>query len=201
VRRRLALILLVALAAFFVGESPAIAGTYATPAAMMDAEFLVPHDSEITGAVVQQIWRTYGIAPHILLSILGAETSLGDPVLGGKLISGESHNYGCLRYFKAASSTPWGSLATGTMKVAGKDWLVFPDMATGMKAWALYITQGPLASPGYYMRCFRDNRGWPAAFASTYYGRNVSGYWTYVANLKALDAKFVRVAAEHGWRW
>jgi hypothetical protein len=177
------------------------AGKYATPAAMMDAEFLRPHHSEITGAIVQQIWRTYGIAPHITLSILAAETSLGDPVQGGRLISGGSHNYGCIRAFAGYGATPWGALATGTVRVAGKDWLAWPDMQTGMTAWALYITQGPRSSPGYYMRVFANERGWYTSFGSVYFGSGVAGYSGYVANLRALDAKFVRVAALNGWRW
>ncbi len=177
----------------------------ATPAqqieAMMDAEFFAPHNSEITGAWVHNIYRWYGIPPHILLAIMGAETSLGDPVLGGRLISEGHYNYGCIRAFANYSVTKWGMLATGTVRVAGKDWLAFPSMEMGMMALGRYLKVGPASNPGYYLRTFRDNRGWPEAVASVYYDRNIPGFWAYVANLKALDAKFCRVAALYGWLW
>ncbi len=198
--------ILVAAAAFFVstGDVNAISGAvsddihYTTPAEMIDAEFLDPHNSPITGEMVQNVWRWYNIPPHILLSIIGAETSMGDPILGGRLISDGHNNFGCLRY---GIHPKCDELSNGSVRVAGKDWYSFPTMTAGMMALGRYLKIGPAGNPGYYSRCFRDNRGWYESFAAVYYGRNIPGYWAYVARLKAIDAKLCRVAALYGWLW
>ncbi len=193
----LAPFLVALVAAFFMLSTPALA--YSSPAEMIQAEWLTPHNSEITGEMVLNVWRWYGIPPHILLTIIAAETSLGDPDLGGRLISEDSHNYGCMRAF--AASSKWGMLANGTITVAGKVWFTFADMRTGMCALGRLLKVGPLSNPGYYLRCFRDNDGWCRSFAAVYYGRNVAGYSTYVRNLEQLDAKFKVVARANGWLW
>jgi hypothetical protein len=166
---------------------------------MTDAEFLQPHQSDITGEMVHNVWRWYGIPPHILLSIIGAETALGDPVLGGRLISEGHHNYGCMR--AAGTTSQWGMLSSGSVVVAGKEWYSFPSMEMGLMALGRYLKVGPTANPGYYLRSFRADHNWYEAFAAVYYGRGVPGFWAYVQHLRALDAKFCRVAGEYGWLW
>jgi hypothetical protein len=164
---------------------------------MIQSEWLTPHHSEITGEMVLNVWRWYGIPPHVLLTIMAAETSLGDPVLGGRLISEDSHNYGCMRAFDATSK--WGVLADGAITVAGKGWFTFPSMQVGMCALGRLLKVGPSTQPGYYLRCFKAS-DW-SAFAAVYYGRGVAGYSTYVRNLEQLDAKFKVTARANGWLW
>jgi hypothetical protein len=174
-------------------------GKYKTPAEMMDDLWFRPHNSEVTGEMIQQAWRETRVPPHILLSVMGAETSLGDPKLGGDLIRYGSHNYGCMK--AGPKTTPWGALADGTVVVAGKTWFTFPDVETGVRALALLLAKGPSHKPGYYARCFRNNTGWMRDFALVYYGANVTGLGDYIRNLTTLDAKFRSTAARYGWRW
>lgn len=81
-RRALLVLILAALVGGFAvsgaSAAPLQSGTDAHPASaaeMMDTAILGPHNSEITGEIVQYVWRTYGIPPHILLSIIGAEVA------------------------------------------------------------------------------------------------------------------------------
>lgn len=172
--------------------------TYATPAAMIDGEWLQPHNSEITGAMVQNVWRWYGVPPHILLSIIAAESSMGDPVLGGRLISEGHHNYGCLRF---GIHPKCDELATGCVTVGGKDWYSFPSMQNGMMALGRYLKVGPTSNPGYYMRCFASNRGWCEPFARVYYGAKVPRFAAYVETLRRTDQKLIDTALKYGFSW
>lgn len=192
----LVLFVLVAYAAFFVG--PVQAAEYSTPAAMMDAEILDPHQSEITGEMVQNAWRWYGIPTNVFLAVAGAETSMGDPRYGGRLITEGHHNYGCLRY--GVGGPKVSELACGVATVAGKDWYSFPTMTAGVMALGRYLKIGPTHNPGYYLRCFKQG-DWFADFAAVYYGRSVPGYWQYVANLRAIYDRVTRIAREHGFAW
>jgi hypothetical protein len=195
--RRLLLILLLAAAFCGLFCTPALA--YSPPAQMMAAEWFGPHASEVTGEMVQAVWRWYGIPPHILLTIMAAETSLGDPALGGRLISEGHNNYGCIKWMGA--ETKWGCLASGSVIVAGKTWYSFPDAWTGIAALGRYLKVGPGGNPGYYLRCFYADHDWYEAFAAVYYGRTVSGYSAYLRNIRALDARFCATARKHGWLW
>lgn len=188
------LVLAVLVGGLFCGGS---AMAYETPAEMIDAEWLRPHNSEITGEMVQDCWRWYGVAPHIMLSIIGAETSMGDPALGGRLISDGHHNYGCLRF---GIHPKCDQLAVGSVTIAGRDWYSFPSMQNGMMALGRYLKVGPASNPGYYMRCFAANTNWYRSFARVYYG-NVSGLEAYIANLKAIDSKLISTARANGWLW
>jgi hypothetical protein len=116
------------------------------------------------------------------LTILGAETSLGDPRLGGE--SAKNHNYGCLKYM--GPDTPWGALSSGKAVIKGTEWYVFPDAATGIRAWGIYISQGPTWSPGLYLRAYPQ---WED-IAAVYYGKAIEDYHVYLGNLEKLAAKF-----------
>ncbi|MCZ7663692.1 MAG: hypothetical protein M5U22_12525 [Thermoleophilia bacterium] len=104
--RRLPLILVLAAvlcASLFVATARA-----ESTAAFLDAEVLGPHDSRISGEMLVDNWRWYGFDVLPQLVILGAETSLGDPRLGGQLVW--ENNFGSLRYHGANSR--WGSSRT-----------------------------------------------------------------------------------------
>ncbi len=124
----------------------------------------------------------FGIPVVMTLTILGAESSLGDPRLGGE--SAKNHNYGCLKY--GGTQTPWGALSSGKATFKGADWYVFPDAATGVRAWGLYISQGPTWKPGFYLRSYPN---WED-IAAVYYGESVAGFADYLENLRGLANKF-----------
>lgn len=156
-----------------------------TPLAeFIDREYLRPHNSVFTGAMVVALKDEFGIPVALTLTILGAETSLGDPVLGGELISGGHNNFGCMKW--SAASTPWGALATGKVKIRGIDWYSFPDAETGMRAWGLYISQGPTWNPGYYLKTYPK---WED-FCAVYYGSDVKDFHVYLRHVEQLYAKF-----------
>ena len=150
-----------------------------------------PHDSPITGEMVLQNADWYGIPALSQLVIIAAETSLGDPSLGGSLA--RHNNFGCLRYHGA--DTPWGLLSDDRIWVAGKDWYSFPDAAVGMAALGRYLKVG---ADGYYLPILsQDHPDWER-FASVYYGRGVSGFSAYVSRLRSIESRFRSMAAEHG---
>lgn len=135
--------------------------------------------------VVDLYWDK-AISPIMTLCVLGAESSLGDPKLGGELITGGSHNYGCIHYM--GTETPWGALSSGKMTVRGIDWYKWPTPEVGMEAWGLYIKHGPSWKPGYYMSVYPN---W-VEFSVVYYGAEVEGFQDYVHHLQELDGKFRR---------
>lgn len=116
----------------------------------------------------------YGIKPLWALVILGAETSLGDPVQGGVLA--QRHNYGCVR---ASVKGPWHLSADGTVIVRGKEWWTWEDAWDGIDAWGLYIS---LRFDGKYL-CLLADGDWES-FASLYYGKTVDGCAAYAASLR-----------------
>lgn len=132
-----------------------------------------------------------GVPVLMSLTILGAETSLGDPNLGGQSVL--NYNYGCLKWM--GTNTPWGALSSGKDTFKGDDWYVFPDAATGVWAWGLYITKGPTWNPGYYLQVYPDWR----KVAALYYGDKVAGYEDYVANLTSLYSKFTAELRKAGF--
>ncbi len=172
---------------------PASASGMST-AEFLDREFFKPRQSPISGAMVVNGWRWYGIDVLPQLVILAAETSLGHPRLGGQLVW--ENNFGCMRYHGA--DTRWGELSHGRVWVAGKDWYRFPSADVGMMAFGRYLKVG---RDGHYLKVLSgppyDWRG----FAAVYYGRNVPGYEAYVSRLQGFEADYRARAAAAGFVW
>lgn len=167
-----------------------------TPEDQVRADFMTtylfqPHNSPITGEMVLHNVDWYGIPALPQLVIMAAETSLGDPALGGSLA--RHFNFGCMRYHGA--STAWGVLANARIWVAGKDWYSFPDAATGMAAFGRYLKVGV---NGFYVPILNQPHPDWEAFAAVYYGRGVSGFSAYVSRLRAIESKFRSMAADQG---
>jgi hypothetical protein len=129
------------------------------------------------------------------IAIWGAETSLGDPALGGELV--KVWNIGCLRAFPAWQWTKWGALATGTVTIRGVSWLAFPGPWAGAMGWGRYMKVG---AHGAYRLHF-DTADWTYPVARVYYGESVAGFRTYLANLQAIDRKYDALALAHGFVW
>ena len=160
-------------------------------ATFMDTYLFQPHHSPVTGAMVLQNADWYGIPPLAQLVIMAAETSLGDPELGGALA--RSNNFGCLRYH--GGDTAWGQLSNGRIWVAGKDWYSFPTPAIGMAAWGRYLKS---AMNGLYLPLLCAERPLWEEFAAVYYGRGVSGFASYVNRLRSIESRFREMASERG---
>lgn len=160
-------------------------------AAFMDECLFRPHRSAVTGEMVLQNAEWYGIPPLSQLVIMGAETSLGDPQLGGTLA--RRNNFGCLRYHGA--DTPWGSLADGRIWVAGYDWYSFPTPDIGMAAFGRYLKVG---ANGFYFPILTGPTPDWHRFAVVYYGSGVSGFSSYVSRLQSLERSFRAAAARYG---
>lgn len=160
-------------------------------AEFMDVRLFGPHNSPVTGEMVLQNADWYGIPPLSQLVIMAAETSLGDPKLGGTLA--RSNNFGCMRYH--GGSTPWGQLSDGRIWVAGKDWYSFASPQIGMAAWGRYLKS---AMNGFYVPILSAvNPDWDR-FAAVYYGRGVSGFSSYVHKLHTIENRLRAMASEHG---
>ncbi|NLV71533.1 MAG: S-layer homology domain-containing protein [Actinobacteria bacterium] len=160
-------------------------------AAFMDTCLFRPHQSPITGEMVLQNAEWYGIPPLSQLVIMAAETSLGDPKLGGTLA--RHNNFGCLRYHGA--TTPWGLLSDGRVWAAGKDWYSFPTPQVGMAAFGRYLKAG---LDGFYAPILAAASPDWERFAALYYGRSVGGFSSYVKRLNAIERSFRAEAAEYG---
>ena len=160
-------------------------------AAFMDLYLFGPHDSPVTGEMVLQNADWYGIPPLSQLVIMAAETSLGDPRLGGALA--RRNNFGCMRYH--GSDTSWGLLSDGRIWVAGRDWYSFPSPEVGMAAWGRYLKS---AVNGFYVPILSASHPDWERFAAVYYGRGVSGFGSYVSRLNAIENRFRVLAADHG---
>ncbi|HLA80900.1 MAG TPA: S-layer homology domain-containing protein, partial [Thermoleophilia bacterium] len=155
------------------GES-AEPGIGLTPEEQAQADFMTaylfrPHNSRITGEMVLQNVDWYGIPALSQLVIMAAETSLGDPKLGGSVA--RANNFGCLRYHGA--DTPWGLLSNGRIWAAGKDWYSFSSAAVGMTAFGRYLKAGV---DGFYVPILKQAYPDWEEFAAVYYGRGVSGF-------------------------
>ena len=162
-----------------------------TLAQFMDAKLFQPHNSAITGEMVLQNADWYGIPALTQLVIMAAETSLGDPSLGGTLA--RRNNFGCMRYHGA--DTVWGQLSDARIWVAGKDWYSFPTAQAGMEAFGRYLKSGV---NGFYVPILSSgNPDW-SRFAAVYYGSGVSGFSSYVSRLYAIQARFKAQAAASG---
>ncbi len=176
-------------------QSSASGATF-TPEEQAAADFMTsylfrPHESPITGEMVLQNAAWYGIPALSQLVIMAAETSLGDPNLGGSLA--RHYNFGCMRY--SGTGTVWGSLSSGPVSVAGKQWYSFPDAATGMAAFGRYLKAGV---NGWYGPILTQAHPDWERFASVYYGSGVSGFGAYVSRLRTIESSFRSLAAQHG---
>ena len=157
----------------------------------MDRYLFQPRNSPVTGAMVLQNADWYGIPPLSQLVIMSAETSLGDPQLGGTLA--RRNNFGCMRYHGA--DTAWGLLSNGRIWVAGKDWYSFATPQLGMAAWGRYLKLGV---NGFYLPVLAAADPDWERFAAVYYGRGVSGFTSYVNRLNTIENRFRAMAAEQG---
>ncbi len=157
----------------------------------MDTYLFQPHSSPITGQMVVQNADWYGIPVLSQLVIIAAETSLGDPDLGGAVA--RNNNFGCLRYHGA--DTPWGLLSSGRVWVAGRDWYSFATPQAGMAGFGRYLKAG---ADGRYVAFLSSTHPDWESFAAIYYGRGVSGFSSYVARLHSLENSFRSKAADHG---
>jgi hypothetical protein len=167
-------------------------------------EFLKSHKSEIDPQAFMNIYSWYGIPVLPQLVILGAETSLGDktgdPNQGGPLV--DVYNYGCMRYSDGdAKSSQWGKLSNGKMLVNGKYWYTFPTSDIGMQAFGRYLKLGPSSNPGFYKKVLTtDPIDW-RLFCETYYGKKVTGFEKYLADLITMYERFKARAASFGFIW
>ena len=172
-----------------------VAPAWATSTAQfLKTEFLEPRDSVITGTMLVNNWKWYGIDVLPQLVILTAETSLGSPEHGGALV--QANNFGCMRY--SGTSSKWSSLADGKVSVAGFDWFHFPSPTVGMMAWGRYLKVG---HDGYYLQALGEQPYDWEAFARLYYGEGVDGFSDYVATLQGYEQKYRAQAAAHGFFW
>jgi len=160
-------------------------------ASFMDMYLFRPHNSPVTGLMVLQNAEWYGIPPLAQLVIMAAETSLGDPRLGG--IVARHFNFGCMRYH--GTNNAWGPLSNGRIWAAGKDWYSFPSAQAGMVAWGRYLKAGV---NGAYLPILKSSEPNWERFASIYYGRGVSGFSSYVARLNSIENRFRSLAVQHG---
>jgi len=185
------------LAALFMALFAGLAVSHASAAstaAFLDRDILGPHHSRVTGDMIVDNWHWYGIDVLPQLVIVGAETSLADPRLGGELVS--ANNFGCLRYHGA--DTRWGQLAAGKVWVSGKDWYSFSSPEIGMMALGRYLKVG---RDGLYRQLLDAPPYDWEAFAAAYYGSNVPGFAAYVRNLRRLERSFRGRAAAAGFGW
>ncbi len=85
----------------------------------------------------------HGIRILPQLVVLGAETSLGDPKLGGPIVT-EAYNLGCIKWRpRTAENAVYHDLSTGTFERRGVLWFRFPTADAGMEAWGRFIvTEG-----------------------------------------------------------
>ena len=174
-------------AAFFVAAPRAEAMTLSQ---FMDRALFKPHNSPITGAMVINNARWYGVDVLPQLVILAAETSLGDPRLGGELV--RRNNFGCLGYRN--TPTKWGALANGKVVVAGRTWYTFATPQAGVMALGRYLKIGR----GGVLRLALDDPPYDwVAFAKAYYG-NYPGLEQYTQKLKYLEAALRAKAARYG---
>jgi len=173
------------------GSGPFFSEAQQALAAFMDEALFGPHNSPITGEMVLQNAEWYGVPPLAQLVVLAAETSLGDPVLGGSLA--RHNNFGCMRYHGA--DTVWGVLCDGRIWVSGMDWYSFPSADVGMAAWGRYLKS---AIGGFYLSVLSGPEPDWYGFAAVYYGSSVAGFGDYVERLESLQRQFTSTAARWG---
>jgi len=175
-----------------------------TEAQFIQRTYLAPHHSKIDANMVLSLRDWYGIPPLWTLTIAGAESSVGDPKLGGRLVG--FNNFFCIRF--GDHTTKWGSLSVDNtplhkplpaVTVGGRKWFQFPSAWSGMVAWGRLIKVGPACAPGYYMDCIRKND--LESFAEMYYGRDVPGFAAYLDNVHRIWNSFQGKANAAGYDW
>lgn len=181
---------LVLVGAAMLGGLLAAPASATTAAQFMDRSLFMPHNSPITGAMVVNNSKWYGIGVLPQLVILTAETALGDPKLGGELA--RQNNFGCLRY--RGAPTRWGVLANGKVTVAGSDWYTFPSAQVGMIAFGRFLKLG---QNGALKEALAGQPYDWASFAKAYYG-DYSGLAAYTAKLQSLETSLRAKAAKSG---
>ena len=160
----------------------------------IEDRWLVPHNSRLTGSMIVHMKRWYGLEYSWYLAVTGAETSLADPLLGGKLVW--YNNFGCVKAGKP--DTPWGKLASGTVRVRGIDWWAWPSPWDGAAALGRLLKVAPTFNKGYYMRAFQAGPDWEM-FSKMYHGEKVSGYEHYLDNITHLYDVFHGALVEEGF--
>ncbi len=133
----------------------------------------------------------YNVPILATLVILGAETSLGDPKLGGTLA--KRHNPGCI---KASAKGPWQYTADGTVVVRNQEWWTWPDALMGMDAWGQYISE---RFDGRYLELIAED-DW-RGLASIYYGKTVYGFENYADDLEWRVKNVRAKALQAGYEW
>jgi hypothetical protein len=189
--KRILATLVVALVLCALLTAPALAKSTAQ---FLKTEILEPRGSVISGTMLVNNWRWYGIDVLPQLVILTAETSLGSPEHGGALV--EANNFGCMRY--SSTSSKWAILSDGSVEVAGLDWFHFPSPTVGMMAWGRYLK---VAHDGYYRRALGEKPYDWEAFAKLYFGEGVDGFDDYVATLRRYEEKYRAIAEDNGFNW
>jgi hypothetical protein len=138
----------------------------------------------------------FGVPILCTLVILGGESSLADPDLGGPIVA--ASNFGCIKY--AGRDSAWGRLAEPEpIIIRDVEWYRFRDPATGMRAWATYVRDG---AEGAYLPLLTSRGGpdWPA-FCAIYYGSKVSGFDEYLMGVTGRYVRFKDRATAAGFNW
>lgn len=118
--------------------------------------------------------------------VLAAESSLGDPVLGGVVVR-EGFNVGSVKFRpRTIANGRWWDMSTGVSmegeRPGSGPWMRFPTADIGVDAWGLFLLTGG------YVDALNGHR-WEA-FASRYFGADVPGFGTYVTDLEEKDARY-----------
>ena len=156
----------------------------------LEANWLRPHNSAITGEMIIRLRDEYKIPILATLVILGKETSLGDPVMGGELA--RKNNFGCI---KATTRGPWEETANGTTVIRGTQWWTWPDARTGMDAWGWYLST---RFDGAYLKWIAEG-DWQA-FCERYHGL-VAGIEAHTIDVLHRVANIRARAAREGFEW
>jgi hypothetical protein len=159
--------------------------------------FLVPRKSVLSGEMVMEIWRKYGISPAQSLAVLNAESGMGSLRWGGRLVS-EGNNFGCMGYSVSPSYLSWSpAIDHGKIYVGDRFWMRFYSVADGIEAWGRYIAYG--RGKDCYRPLLRTGN-W-TAFADIYYGKNVPGKAKYIERLTWAYGMLKKNGTAMGYSW
>lgn len=165
--------------------------------ALLDRLFLFPHQSLIKGAWIVRNRDQHGISVIAQLAVLAAESSLGDPFLGGRVCR-EGFNFGSVKFRpRTPENAFWWDLSTGE-PISGErpgsgPWMAFPSADVGMEAWGRFIAS---SQGGQYLAHLNAER-W-SDFAAIYFGLEVPGYDEYWRQLDGFARTFRARAADAG---
>lgn len=149
-----------------------------TIAQFIDRRWLKPRSSLFTGTQVMYLNEWYGLDPQWVLTLTGAETSMGRP----EDALSNVYNFGCIKYNPASAQKPWAKDSVGTVEVppgSGRIWWAYPDAMTGLASLGRLLKIN-------YLDLLR--KGGVPAIAPIYYGKNVPDYDKYLANVKNIEA-------------